>query len=57
VFANDPRYGHNLRGRAGTHRAIGRTDAGRRLTVPFIYDEETNTAIPITAYETPRRRR
>jgi hypothetical protein len=57
VFANSPRYGHNLRGRTATHRATGLTDAGRPLTIPFIYDEETYTAIPITAYETPRRRR
>jgi hypothetical protein len=57
VFANGPRYEHNLRGRAGKYRAVGRTDAGRPLTVPFIYDKETQTAIPVTAYETPRSKR
>lgn len=57
VFGNTPQYLHNLRGRVATYRATGRTDAGRPLTVPFIYDSETHTAIPITAYETPRRRR
>jgi hypothetical protein len=57
VFTNGPRYGHNLRGRVAKYRAIGRTDTGRPLTVPFIYDEVTHTAIPITAYETPRSKR
>ena len=41
----------NLRGRAATHLAIGATDAGRPLTVAFIYYAETNTAYPITSWE------
>jgi hypothetical protein len=57
VFANGPRYQHSLRGRVADYRAVGRTDAGRPLTIPFIYDEETRTAIPVTAYETPRSKR
>lgn len=50
VFTNGPRFLHNLRGRVASYRATGQTDAGRPLTVPFIYDEVTHTAIPITAY-------
>jgi hypothetical protein len=41
----------NLRGRAATHLATGRTEAGRRLTVAFIYLSATRTAVPINAWE------
>jgi hypothetical protein len=51
VFVNRPGIRKNLRGRAATHLAIGTTDAGRKLTVAFIYYAETNTAYPITAWE------
>lgn len=51
VFANRPVIRTNLRGRSATHLAIGSTDAGRPLTVAFIYYEETNTAYPITSWE------
>jgi hypothetical protein len=51
VFANRPVIRRNLRGRVATHLAVGRTDAGRRLTVAFIYLATTNTAVPITAWE------
>ncbi|MEV0136092.1 hypothetical protein AB0H83_47600 [Dactylosporangium sp. NPDC050688] len=51
VFANRPTIRTNLRGRAATHLALGVTDAGRKLTVAFIYFAETNTAYPITAWE------
>jgi hypothetical protein len=51
VFANRPTFRSNLRGRAATHLAIGATDAGRPLTVAFIYTAETHTAYPITAWE------
>jgi hypothetical protein len=44
-------FRRNLRGRAATHVAAGRTDAGRRLTVAFIYVPATRTAIPINAWE------
>jgi hypothetical protein len=33
------------------HLAIGATDAGRKLTVAFIYFTESHTAYPITAWE------
>ncbi len=49
VFANRPRYHQNLRGRVGDYRAIGQTDAGRPLTIPFIHHKETGTAVPTTA--------
>jgi hypothetical protein len=51
VFANRPTIRTNLRGRTATHLALGVTDAGRKLTVAFVYYAETNTAYPITAWE------
>lgn len=42
VFANRPVIRTNLRRRAATHLATGTTDAGRPLTVAFIYYAETN---------------
>lgn len=51
VFDNGPTFRGNLRGRAGTHLAIGVTDAGRPLTVAFIYNAANHTAYPITAWE------
>ena len=44
-------FRRNLRGRAATHLATGRTEAGRRLTVAFIYLSATRTAVPISAWE------
>jgi hypothetical protein len=44
-------FRRNLPGRAGTHLAVGRTAAGRPLTVAFIYLREQRTAIPVTAWE------
>lgn len=52
VFANQPAiYATNRMNHASTHKAVGRTDAGRRLVVPFIYLAETNEAVPITCWE------
>jgi hypothetical protein len=51
LFANRPTIRINLRGRAASHIALGVTDAGRRLTVAFIYTAATNTAYPIAAWE------
>lgn len=49
----DPKsaFRRNLRGRAATHLATGRTEAGRRLTVAFIYLSAARTAVPINAWE------
>jgi hypothetical protein len=44
-------FRRNLRGRAATHLARGRTAAGRRLTVAFFYESASRTAIPINAWE------
>ncbi len=44
-------FRRNLRGRAATHLASGRTAARRRLTVAFIYQVALRTAIPINAWE------
>ncbi len=52
VFANGPTiYASNRADRRSTHKAVGRTDAGRRLTIPFIYLSETNEAVPITCWQ------
>lgn len=51
VFANRPRIERNRRARTANWKAIGVTDAGRSLTVPFIYDDQTRAAWPITAWE------
>jgi hypothetical protein len=39
-------WGQNI-----TYATKRATDAGRKLTVAFIYYAETNTAYPITAWE------
>jgi hypothetical protein len=44
-------FRRNLRNRAATHVATGRTSNGRRLTVAFIYQSATRTAIAINAWE------
>ena len=48
----DPRsrFRRNLRGRAATHVATGRTREGRTLTVAFIYRPEGRIAVPINAW-------
>lgn len=51
VFTNRPTICGNLRGRAATHLAIGTTDAGRPLTVAFIYDPDVHSAYPVTSWE------
>jgi hypothetical protein len=51
VFGNRPAIRTNLRGRVATHVAVGLTDAGRPLTVAFIYYADTSTAYPITSWE------
>jgi hypothetical protein len=52
VFSNSPVIRGNRRGRTASHVAIGVTDAGRKLTVAFIYAAATRTAVPITSWET-----
>ena len=51
VFRNGPRIERNLRGRVADWKAVGVTDAGRRLTVAFLYDAGAHEAWPITAWE------
>jgi len=43
-------FRRNRRGGAAIHLATGRTEAGRRLTVAFIYLSATRTAVPINAW-------
>jgi hypothetical protein len=45
------KFRRNLRNRAATHIATGRTNAGRMLTVAFIYSAERRTATPINAWD------
>jgi hypothetical protein len=51
VFASRPVIRGNRRQRTATHIAVGRTAAGRSLTVAFIYVRVSNAAIPVTAWE------
>ncbi|WP_433218832.1 hypothetical protein ACQP00_13545 [Dactylosporangium sp. CS-047395] len=51
VLLSRPTIRRNLRGRTSTHVAYGKTRAGRRLAVAFIYDAELHSARPITAWE------
>jgi hypothetical protein len=51
VFANGPAVRLNTRGRSADYVAVGKTDGGRRLVVPFGYDEVRRSARPITAWE------
>ena len=45
------RYRRNLRGRAASHLAVGRTSTGRPLVVAFIYHSGSQSALPINAWE------
>jgi hypothetical protein len=51
LFANNPTVRRNRRNKTATHVALGVADSGRRLTVAFVYVVDTNTAIPVTAWE------
>jgi len=51
LLAPGAKFRRNLRGRAATHLATGRTAAGRMLTVAFIYSAEGRTATPINAWD------
>jgi hypothetical protein len=44
-------FRRNLPGRTATHVVDGRTRAGRRLVIAFLYQPEGRTAIPLTAWE------
>ena len=51
VFRNVPRYDFIAKGRAtgeNVYRALGQTDAGRHLTIFFVYKSERK-ALPISA--------
>lgn len=50
VFANHPDVRRNRKNRASTHIALGTTNGGRRVLVPFI-DQGDGRARPITAWE------
>ncbi len=50
VFSNDPDIRHNRKNRASTHVALGATDGGRRVLIPFI-DHGAGRVRPIAAWE------
>jgi len=51
LLTHGAKFRRNLRNRAATHTATGRTEAGRLLTVAFIYQPDGRAAIPINAWE------
>jgi hypothetical protein len=51
LLSRSSSFRRNVAGRKATHIAKGRTAAGRPLVVAFIYQADTRTAIPITAWE------
>ncbi|MCO5992830.1 BrnT family toxin [Actinoallomurus rhizosphaericola] len=51
VFVNGPMIRRNRRGRAADYLALGVTDGGRKLAVPFAYDAGGRSARPVTAWE------
>ena len=51
VFWNGPVWASNKQARAGEWLMLGRTDAGRRLTVPVTYDADRRLVRPITAWD------
>ena len=50
VLAGEPVWAPNRKGRAANWLAVGRTDGGRRLTLPVVYDSERRRARPITGW-------
>jgi epoxyqueuosine reductase QueG len=57
VLRNGPVYVRNRKQRAGTHKAIGLTDAGRAVTIVVQYDEESRQVRPITGWSATRDER
>src|SRR5438309_9210873 len=51
VLDNDPLWRTNRRDRTGNRQAIGRSDAGRLLTVVAIWDAGNRELRPITAWD------
>lgn len=51
LLAAGTKFRRNLRHRVATHLATGRTEAGRPLTVAFIYKSRSRMAVPINAWE------
>ncbi len=53
VFGNDPQIRRNRKGRAGTHVALGMTEGGRTVFIPFV-DRGSGRIRPVTAWEVGR---
>jgi uncharacterized DUF497 family protein len=51
VFWNGPIWAGNKQARTGEWLMLGRTEAGRALTVPVAYDPARSLVRPITAWD------
>ena len=51
VFDNLPGWGRNKRSGAGNYKMVGRTDAGRVLTIVILWRENLRLIRPITGWD------
>lgn len=51
VLANEPTWARNKKGRAANWLAVGRTDGGRRLSLPVVYDPVRRRIRPVTGWD------
>lgn len=54
VFQNRPVWARHKRGRAGDYLMVGKSDGGRRLTIPVKPNEATKGLRPITGWESSK---
>lgn len=50
VLTSEPAWARNKKNRAGLWLAVGRTDGGRRLTLPVTYDASRRHVRPVTGW-------
>jgi len=53
VFESRPTVLPNRRGRSGNFKLVGRSEAGRALTIIVSYDPIRRSLRPITGYDSP----
>ncbi len=51
VLLNDPEWVRNKKGRAGVWKAVGRTNGGRVLSIPVVYDDSRRVVRPVTGWD------
>ncbi len=51
VFQNRPVWARNKKGRRGDYLMVGKTDGGRKLTIPVKPNAATKKLRPITGWE------